>query len=68
MGRSRELSNRAEIGTALPPDDRADNACFIGITRSALGGSAFAAQWELGAIMALEEAIDYEAARLSSQR
>jgi len=58
---------RSEIGTALPPNDREYNDRFIDIARSALGEPAFAAQWERGATMTLEEAIDY-AARLGSRR
>lgn len=43
----------------MPPDDHADYDQRVMLARSALGEEAFAAAWEAGRVMTMEQAVEY---------
>jgi tetratricopeptide (TPR) repeat protein len=50
---------REEMGTPLTPVSRTDHDHAVNAVRAALGEDAFAAAWEVGHAMSLEEAVAY---------
>jgi len=48
---------RAAIGAPLLPRAKAGHDCTVAAARTSLGDDAFAAAWEMGATLSLEQAI-----------
>jgi hypothetical protein len=50
---------RKELGTPLTPVTRTDHDYAVNAARAVLGEDAFAAAWEVGHVMSLEDAVAY---------
>ncbi|MGQ0569585.1 MAG: ATP-binding protein [Armatimonadota bacterium] len=50
---------REAVGARLPPSDRSDYNRQLEVARASLGDTAFAAAWDQGRAMTLEQAIEY---------
>jgi hypothetical protein len=50
---------RDAIGSSLPPNERKKYDLQVAATREVMGGDAFAAAWEEGRAMTMEQAIAY---------
>jgi len=52
-------SVRTAIGSLLPPVARAEHEGYVAAVRQTLGDEAFAAAWNAGAALSLDQALDY---------